>query len=226
MSYVSALLASPGYTGLFFAELETPGPRVPLTADAELFDRTVRLGEELLFLHTFGLRYNGAPARRLPHGNARATLAVSQDPQHYPNEFVYDEAAQELRVGDGVFAPVEAKVWAYEVSGLHVVSSWLDFRMRDRGGRKSSPLDDIRPYEWSPAYTEELLQLLWILERMVALEPEQDALLRKIIAGPLLNVAGLPEISDEASNPPLMTFPGQGALFVPAGEQPQLDQNA
>ena len=40
-----------------------------------------------------------------------------------------------------------------------------------RAGRKSSPLDDIRPAVWSAAFTTELLELLWTLEATVAIYP-------------------------------------------------------
>ena len=101
LAYTYAVVASPAYTARFFAELETPGPRVPVTADRSIFDRAVVIGEELLFLHSFGRRYKGA-SRSMPHGQARSTLAVPDDPAKYPNEFFYDEAARELRVGAGV----------------------------------------------------------------------------------------------------------------------------
>jgi len=211
LAYVYAVLACPSYTATFYAELETPGARVPLTADRPAFERAVAVGEELLFLHTFGRRYC-SPSRRLPHGAARSTIAVASDPNRYPNEFVYDPVAKELRIGTGAFAPVSGDVWAYEISGLRVVASWLHFRMKDRGGRKSSPLDAIRPESWTPAYTDALLELLWILERTIALAPIQAKVLGEVIAGPLFDCASLPPVPEERRSPP-PTALAQSPLF-------------
>jgi hypothetical protein len=111
-----------------------------------------------------------------------------------------------------------------QVSGLRVIASWLDYRMKDRGGKKSSPLDDIRPDHWTPAYTGELLELLWILERTLALGPIQTMLLDDVIAGPIFDSSTLAPVSEEKRGPPPVVF-GQGALFVVPGEQPQLDQS-
>ena len=55
------------------------------------------------------------------------------------------------------------KVWEYEVSGLKVLQSWLGYRMKNRKGKKSSPLDDITPKEWMSDYTSEFLRLLNLL---------------------------------------------------------------
>lgn len=194
LAYIYAILACKSYTSRFWDELEIPGPRVPLTSDPDLLERADAIGQELLFLHTFGQRYAGSPPRKLPSGEARSILAVSDRPQNYPDEFFYDEDQKELRVGTGVFAPVGPDVWGYQVSGLQVVHSWLDFRMAHRGGRKSSQLDEIRPSTWTPQFTAELLQLLWILERTVKLADSQALLLEEIIAGPLFDTTHLPPI--------------------------------
>jgi hypothetical protein len=81
---------------------------------------------------------------------------------------------------------VSKEVWDYEVSGLKVVQSWLGYRMKNRKGKKSSPLDDITPKEWSSDYTSEFLRLLNLLTRTVAMQPVQAALLDEILASPLL----------------------------------------
>jgi hypothetical protein len=47
-------MAHPGYVERFKVELETPGVRVPLTADPKLWERAVRLGRIVLWAHTYG----------------------------------------------------------------------------------------------------------------------------------------------------------------------------
>ena len=167
-AYAYGILAQPAYVERFWDELEQPPPRLPITKDAALFARVADLGERLLHLHTYGERFTG-PGRPpgVPHGEARNTKEVPPTP--LPEGHSYDEAERTLRVGDGEFAPVSPKVYGYSVSGLHVVKSWLDRRKRDRSGRKSSDLDEIRPDRWE--FAGELLELLWVLEETVRLQP-------------------------------------------------------
>ena len=75
----------------------------------------------------------------------KCTVAVPGDADGYPETFTYNDETATLHVGAGEFAPVAPDVYAFEVSGLKVVQSWLKYRMKKGAGRKSSPLDDIRP---------------------------------------------------------------------------------
>src|SRR5699024_2870134 len=96
----------------------------------------------------------------------------------------------------------DPRIWAYEVSGLHVVRSWLGYRVRERAGRKSSPLDDIRPESWTWEMTQELMRLLWVLEGVIALEPAQAELLDEIVAGARLLASDRPEPTDAERKAP------------------------
>ena len=100
------------------------------------------------------------PARPVPSGAATYVRPVGETPDAYPERFDYDEDHRTPRVGAGQFAPVRPEVWQFSVSGFQVVRSWLAYRMRDGAGRKSSPLDDIRPQRWTAQFTRELLELL------------------------------------------------------------------
>lgn len=201
-AYLYALLAQPAYTDRFHVELSTRQVRVPLTLDAELFNRALALGRELLFLHTWGERF--AEGQTWPDPVVKNLKAVPATP--LPDRFVYDGARQVLTVGDGEFGPVPAAVWHYEISGLKVVQSWLGYRMRNRKGRKSSPLDDIAPAAWSSTYTSELLRLLNMLTCTLQLQPAQAALLDDILAGPLLAADQLPPVPDEYRRAPRLAM--------------------
>ncbi len=52
--------------------------------------------------------------------------------------------------------------------------------------RPPSPLEKIQPDGWLAEYTEDLLNLLHVLGRLIALEPRQADLLDRIVAGPLV----------------------------------------
>jgi len=117
-----------------------------------------------------------------------------------PNKFDYDPATQRLTVGNGMFGPVSPAVWEFEVSGLKVLKSWLGYRMKKRKGRKSSPLDDIRPTRWTQ--TDELLRLLAILEHTIEVTPAAAKLLDDIVSGPLIPASDLPSPTTAQRKPP------------------------
>ena len=104
-----------------------------------------------------------------------ALAAVPGDVDGYPETFRYDASAHTLYVGEGAFAPVSPEVHGFEVSGLKVVASWLGHRMKRSTRRKSSPLDDIRRERWPSAFTTELLELLWVLEKTSRCNPNRRA---------------------------------------------------
>jgi len=102
-----------------------------------------------------------------------------------------------LKIGGGYIENVTPEMWAYEVSGKQVLWQWFSYRRRDRtrpiiGDRRlPSPLDGIQPDGWPPNYTTDLLDLLHVLGRLIALEPKQADLLNCICAGPLQSVEEL-----------------------------------
>ncbi len=198
-AYVYGVLAQPAYVKRFWDELELPPPRLPITKDPDLFTRVAEHGARLIYLHTYGERFGGPDDDGLvPQGDARSTKAVSQE--EYPAGFEYDPSTMILRVGDGEFAPVAPEVWEYSVSGLEVVRSWLNYRKREPAGRKSSPLDEIRPERWE--FTEELLELLWVLEATIALGSKGAALLEEVCESDLFTADELPVPTPKERKPP------------------------
>jgi hypothetical protein len=121
----------------------------------------------------------------------------------------YDPAKRRLAIGQGYVENVTPEMWAYEVSGKPVLWHWFSYRRSDRSRpiigdrRPPSPLDSIQPDHWLSEYTADLIDLLNVLGRLIALEPAQADLLNRICEGPLrtgeeLQAAGalaLPEIT-------------------------------
>ena len=199
LCYTYGLLASPGYVERFSEELIEPGPRLPITKNSELFQKTVEYGKQLIWLHTYGERFipEGSTTGKIPAGTAKSTQGISQNPADYPDSYSYEAESNTLIVGDGKFAPVSQDVWEFEISGMNVVQSWLSYRMKSGAGRKSSPLDDIRPEVWTARMSQELLELLWVLEKTIDLYPELEENLDKVIASDLWAADELPTPDEE-----------------------------
>lgn len=214
-AYCYALLASPQYVTRFWDELTIPGPRVPITKSTALFSRGVSLGKRLIWLHTYGERFvpAGTNAGRVPAGRARIAVGTPTDEAQYPRTHKYDRSTQELHVGDGRFTGVRPEVWDFSVSGLHVVKSWLDYRMLERSGRSSSPLDTIRPAGWQ--FDDELLDLLWVLDATIDLVSAAALLLDDVLADDLFAASDFQRPTHEERRGP--GSEGSLPLFMASG---------
>jgi hypothetical protein len=214
MAYLAAVMAHPAFTARFKSDLVRPGLRVPLTANAELFSAAVALGSEVIWLHCYGERFAdpaaGRPkqAPRLPKESAPSIPkagAIPSAPEPLPDTMEYDPATRRLKVGKGFVENVTPEMWAYEVSGKQVLWHWFSYRRRDRtrpligDKRPPSPLDSIQPDHWLPEYTTDLLDLIHVLGRLIALEPQQADLLTRICDSPLLS-------ADELRNAGAFTY--------------------
>lgn len=204
-AYIYAVLAGCDYTERFAIALETPGPRIPLTADPELFAGMVQLGENLLWLHTFGERFRSSGQEDIPHSQGIAwTSQVKRMPTDL-KDVHHDAEREELHVADGVLTGVRTDVWQFEVSGMRVIRKWLGYRMAKAGGRaasSTSPLDAIRPTRWKTEWSVELRDLVEVLTRTVDALPKGADLLERICAGPLLVADDLPAVPPELRDPP------------------------
>jgi len=219
LAYIYGVLAQPAFTQRFADELATRQLRVPLTKESALFAQVRNVGARLLWLHTYGQRFmpKGKRKGQVPQGLARCTKPVPGDAANYPEKYEYNDATRTLHVGDGAFAPVAPEVYAFEVSGLKVVQSWLGYRMKNPKGKKSSPLDEINPDNWPSEFTRELLELLWVLEATIAEYPAQARLLSGVVKGPCFKADEFPAVPDAARKPP--SRHGQEGLFGAAEDE-------
>ena len=206
LAWIAGIAAHPAFTARFQPDLIRPGLRVPLTADPALWAEGVALGRRVIWLHTYGQRFadaaDGRPAGapRMPGGpTIPANGAIPGAAADFPDELRYDAPARRLHVGSGHVDAVAPEVAAYEVSGKVTLTQWFSYRRADRtrpligDKRPPSPLDKLRPDGWPAEYTSDLIDLLHVLTGLVALEPEQAALLEKVMAGPLIDAGDVLE---------------------------------
>ena len=206
IAYFAAVAAHPAFTARFQSDFVQPGLRFPLTSDASLFAEAVEIGQEVIWLHCFGERFAdpdaGRPASppRLPDGE-RPTIprdgAISADTDRFADRIRYDAEARRLRIGDGFIDNVPRPVWEYEVSGKQVLVQWFSYRRLDRSRpiigdrRPPSPLEKIQPDGWLSEYTTELMNVLNVLGRLIALEDRQADLLNRICDSSLISADDL-----------------------------------
>jgi hypothetical protein len=215
MAYIAAVAAHPGFTARFQEDLSTPGLRIPLTADPELFAEAVALGRRVIWLHSFGERMadpsQGRPAQPPRLDDARRPTipkdgAIPDDPEHMPDAIHYDSGSRRLHIGAGFVERVEPAVWNYNVSGKQVILHWFSYRKKNRdrpliGDRRPpSLLAFIQPDHWLAEYTSELINLLNILQLLVDLEPQQHDLLTRIGKAKLISRAELQSAGALASS--------------------------
>ena len=188
MAYVAAIAACPAYTERFRGDLVSPPLRIPFPVDAKLFVNAVAVGREVIWVQAFGERFTdpvaGRPASRprLPkkeEPTIPAGGAIPGDAASMPNEMEYDKTARRLRIGKGYVDNVAPDVWAYEVGGKQILRQWFSYRKLDRSRpimgdrRPPSALGNLQPDGWLSEYTTDLIDVLHVLGRLVALEPTQ-----------------------------------------------------
>lgn len=197
VAYLAAVTAHSGFTQRFFKDLGTPGVRIPITRNPELWSRAVCIGSEVIWLHTFGERCVDPQAGRrrespkLQAERPEVRVRIPDTEPGMPDKMTYDDQTRTLYVGTGELAPVEPEVWTYEVAGMRVLRHWFGYRKKNPTGTRTSQLNDIVTTRWTPSMTTELLELINVLTRCVALEPRQKELLDQIMNDALITVENL-----------------------------------
>ena len=152
LAYLYAVLYTPGYRTRYADFLKRDFPRVPLTGNLELFAQLVKLGHELIGLHTLQTapaRITGFPvAGSNEVGKVRFGIEAGA-----PTGRVWINDAQ-------YFDGVPQAVWDMHIGGYRVAEKWL----KDRKGRLLG-YDDITHYQHTLA----------ALARTLAIQAELDA---------------------------------------------------
>lgn len=192
IAYIAGVTAHRGFTDQFTDELATPGVRVPITTDSELFQKAIDLGCRVIWLHTYAERFtaiHGSDVRYSASAPNRITNLTAVNTA--PTAMTYDPDTATIHVGGGSFGPVSKSVWGYTVGGREVVKSWFNYRKANPTGRRTSPLDEINAATWPAEWNGELIDLLSVLSRLVELEPAQVNLLNAILAKPVASYTDL-----------------------------------
>jgi len=124
LAYIYAILYSPTYRQKYVQELRTDFPRIPFTADADLFRQMTDLGQQLIALH---LLRNPANTARVKYQGQGSDVV---------EKVRYDAANGWVRINaDKYFEGITPEMWEYRIGGYQVLEKYL----KDRKGRR---LDD------------------------------------------------------------------------------------
>lgn len=200
MAYVAGLIAHSGYTERFRDELRQPGVRVPVTAEPALWCEAVVLGKQVIWLHSFGERFDdegaGRPLRQPSADRPGVVGSIPGSANDIPESITYERATESLVLGPARIEGVSPAVAAYEVSGMRVIKHWFGYRRRNPAGRRGgSDLDKLTSEGWTRAMTEQLRDLVAVLEGCVKLEGKQRDLLDRVVTGPLITTSELENAS-------------------------------
>ncbi|MFF8424889.1 type ISP restriction/modification enzyme [Streptomyces sp. NPDC016566] len=191
-AYTIAVAGHTIFTEQFTEELLTPGVRIPITRNQEIWRKAVEIGAEVLWSSTYGERYTdpelGRPVGnvKFANGDARQIRYLTHIGTSVPDKMRYDAETETVYIGKGAFAPVPEDVWAYDVGGMAVLKKWFGYRKASPNSKKTSPLDDIHVDSWPSEWTTELIELLSVLRRLADLVPAQRELLTEVLAGPVV----------------------------------------
>jgi len=129
--YTYSILYSDIYRNKYAEFLKTDFPRVPFTADYELFNKLAQLGKKLVDLHLMRSELLAQPIAKF-QGTGDNKIGRP----------VYDEKKGRVYINETqYFEGVEREIWEYQIGGYPILYKWL----KDRKGTKLS-LGDIKHY--------------------------------------------------------------------------------
>ncbi len=154
--YIYAVVYAETYREKYAEFLKTDFPRIPFTADFNLFRSLTALGKRLVDLHLLRSEELDPPLARFQGlGDNQVANTTGQGFRYEPKEErVYINKSQ-------YFEPVAQELWEYQIGGYQVLSKWL----KDRKERRLT-LDEIKTY----------CRIVTALQRTIALQGEIDAL--------------------------------------------------
>ncbi|QCD54981.1 type ISP restriction/modification enzyme [Streptomyces hawaiiensis] len=167
-----------------------PDLTVPLTGDADAWERGLELGHRTLWLMCRDGERPKLPGGRRPY--VRAPLPSR------PVELHYDRDEEALFLDEGRISPVPPEAWDFEVGGVRVLQQWFASRV---AAPEPGTLAAIRPATWPQTFTSELLELITVLALLAGLRPLEEPELPEPITATELREAGVLPVPSAARRP-------------------------
>jgi len=136
LSYLYALMHSPGYRSRYGEFLKINFPRLPLTRDRILFRRLARLGGKLIATHILESPTLDAPTTEFI-GENRQITNVGWTADRGGTVWLDGKKpnGKPFQPGTSGFRPIPEEVWNFHIGGYQVCEKWL----KDRGPKKGQP---------------------------------------------------------------------------------------
>ena len=148
LAYVYAILFSNIYRETYAVFLKSDFPRIPFTANQEVFQSMAALGKRLIDLHLL----------KSPELNQPTVKYQGQGDDHVIERPRFDADEKRVYINKThYFEGVEPEVWEYQIGGYQVMDKYL----KDRKGRK---MDDPRHY----------IQIATALAKTIEIQAEID----------------------------------------------------
>ncbi len=167
-----------------------PDLTVPLTGDADAWERGLELGHRMLWLMRRDGERPKLPGGRRPY--VRAPLPSRPVALHY------DRDAEALFLDEGRISPVPPEAWDFEAGGVRVLEQWFAARA---AVAEPGTLAAIRPVTWPQTWTSELLELITVLALLAELKPLEEPALHDPVSAAELRTAGVLPVPGTARRP-------------------------
>ncbi len=156
LQYVYAILWADSYREKYAEFLKIDFPRIPFTADGELFQELASLGKRLVELHLLRSAELDPPLARFEgEGDSRVARTKSQG-------FLYKPKEEHVHINENqYFAPVPVELWEYQIGGYQVLEKWL----KDRRERTLT-LEEVKTY----------CRIVTAIRKTIEVQEEIDAL--------------------------------------------------
>jgi len=150
--YAYAIFHSPAYRSRYAEFLKIDFPRLPLTADKELFKTLAGKGAELVSLHLMQAPALNNLITKYPVTGTNTVEKVTYDEN---NHRVYINKTQ-------YFEGVPPEVWNFHIGGYQVCQKWL----KDRKGRKLT-IDEAQHYQKVVVAIKETIKLMAEIDELI-----------------------------------------------------------
>ncbi|GHC82431.1 hypothetical protein GCM10010309_58930 [Streptomyces violaceochromogenes] len=167
-----------------------PDLTVPLTGDADAWQRGLELGHRTLWLMRRDGERPKLPGGRRPY--VRAPLPSRPVTLHY------DRDEEALFLDEGRISPVPPEAWDFAVGGVRVLEQWFATRV---AVAEPGTLAAIRPVTWPQTWTSELLELITVLALLDELRPLEEPALPDPVTATELRTAGVLPVQGTARRP-------------------------
>ena len=167
-----------------------PDLTVPLTGDADAWQRGLDLGRRTLWLMRRDGERPKLPGGRRPY--VRAPLPSRPVTLHY------DRDEEALFLDEGRISPVPPEAWDFAVGGVRVLEQWFATRV---AVAEPGTLAAIRPVTWPQTWTSELLELITVLALLDELRPLEEPALPNPVTATELRTAGVLPVPGTARRP-------------------------